>query len=46
MVSFLAYGKNIPNCDDGKTFQTVGLKKAENIGLKAAAAKRPQFAHG
>ena len=28
MASFLANGKNIPNRDDDKTFQTEGLKKA------------------
>ena len=40
MGSFLANGKNIPNRDDGKTFQTEGLKKAAKYWPKGLGSKK------
>ena len=40
MGSFLANGKNIPNRDDGKTFQTEGLKKAAKYWPQGRCGKK------
>ena len=46
MGSFLSNDKNIPTVMMAKLFRQKASRRPQNIGPKAAAAKRPHFAHG